>query len=119
MSPMHPAQEISTYENIAAIMNQMCAAAQGADWKRLAALEKDCARLVALLQASQQAAALTPPQQRRKFELLRQILANDAEIRRHTEPWMENLKALIKDTGRTRQVNQAYGVGGRNFPGAG
>jgi flagellar protein FliT len=118
MSALTPNQVIATYEKVTGIMASMCAAARAADWKRLAVLEKDCARLVALLQHSPVSAELTPPQQRRKFELLRQLLADDAEIRRHTEPWMENLKSLIQSTGRKRQISRAYGFGANPAPGS-
>jgi flagellar protein FliT len=116
MSELTPTQVMAAYESIAGITAGMCAAAQGANWKQLTALEKDCAGLVALLQNSQQA-TLSQVQQRRKFELLRKILADDAEIRRHTEPWMENLKSLIKSTGKSRRMMQAYGSGADTPPG--
>jgi flagellar protein FliT len=118
MTALTPIQVITTYESIAGIMGNMCLAAQGANWKQLTALEKDCARLVFVLQNSPVAPELSQPQQRRKFALLQQILADDAEIRRHTEPWMENLKSLIHSTGKKRMVNQAYGVGAKYAPGA-
>ena len=119
MGELTPSQVMAAYESIAVIMASMCAAAQCANWKHLTALERDCAKLVALLQNSPVPAALSQPQQRRKFELLRIILADDAEIRRHTEPWMDNLKSLIKSTGKARRVNQAYGAGTNRLPGAG
>jgi len=117
MSELTPAQVMAAYESIAGITAGMCVAAQSANWKQLTALEKDCAGLVAQLQNSQQTAALSQAQQRRKFELLRKILADDAEIRRHTEPWMENLKSLIKSTGKSRRMIQAYGSGADTPPG--
>jgi flagellar protein FliT len=98
-------------------MTRMCAVARAADWKQLAALEKDCARLVAVLQRTAVSAQLSPAQHRRKYELLKQLLADDAEIRRHTEPWVENLKSLIQSTGRKRQISQAYGTGANPAPG--
>jgi flagellar protein FliT len=117
MSALTPGQVIATYENVARVMAKMVTAARAADWKQLSALEKDCARQVALLQHSSASAELSAPQQKRKFELLKQLLADDAEIRRHTEPWMENLKSLIQSTGRKRQINQAYGYGAKLAPG--
>jgi flagellar protein FliT len=118
MSALTPNQVIATYEKVTGVMASMRAAARAADWTRLAALEKDCARLVALLQHSPVSAELTPPQQQRKFDLLKRLLADDAEIRRHTEPWMENLKSLIHSTGRKRQISQAYGLGANPAPGS-
>jgi len=117
MNALTPHQVIATYENIARIMASMCTAARAADWQRLAVLEKECANLVARLQQSPVSAELTPLQQGRKYELLKQLLADDAEIRRHTEPWMENLMSLIQSTGRKRQIGQAYGFGAISAPG--
>jgi flagellar protein FliT len=117
MSALTPNQVLATYEKIGRLMARMCATARAADWKQLAVLEKECATLVALLQHSPVSAELTPPQQQRKLELLKQLLADDAEIRRHTEPWMENLKSLIQSTGRKRQISQAYGLGANPAPG--
>lgn len=113
MKALSPAQIIATYERVAAIMGRMRIAAQSANWNELKTLEAHCAKLVAILQRSPEAAVLSQSEKRRKFELLRQLLADDAEIRRHTEPWMEKLKSLIHTTSKTRKVNQAYGVGGK------
>ncbi len=118
MSVLTPIQIVAAYEDIAGTMANMCSAAQSANWKQLTALERDCAKLVSLLQNSPASAALSAAQQQRKFELLQKILADDAEIRRHTEPWMENLKTLIKCTGKARRVNQAYGIGAKFVPGS-
>lgn len=111
-----PGETIAAYEGIAGIMSRMRLAAQSANWKLLAALERDCAVLVSRLQDFPRPDPLPPIQQRRKFDLLRTILAEDAEIRRHTEPWMENLKSLITSTGKARRVNLAYGVGANSVP---
>jgi hypothetical protein len=35
-------------------------------------------------------------EQRRRIELLRAILANDAEVRRRSEPWLQQLERLIE-----------------------
>ncbi|MBN9126854.1 MAG: flagellar protein FliT, partial [Nitrosospira sp.] len=46
--------------------------------------------------------------QRRKIELIHQILANDAEIRNFTEPWMKRLWSLLGSSRMARQVGKAY-----------
>jgi flagellar protein FliT len=107
---MNPTEMLATYETIAAITGRMRAAAQGADWERLAALERDCAKLVATLRAAAPVYELTRAQHKRKFELLRQMLDDDAEIRRHTEPWMEQLKSMMASAGKSRRINSAYGA---------
>lgn len=109
---MSPTQMISTYESIAAVMARMRAAAQSAQWERLSALERDCSKLVATLRFDAAPPALTSQQLQRKSALIRQLLAEDAEIRRHTEPWMEELKSLINSTGKSRRISRAYDLGG-------
>jgi flagellar protein FliT len=110
MTAFTAAQVIATYESIAGITARMLAAAEAAEWDKLAALERDCAKLVATLQQAATPDNFAQPEQRRKFELIRKILAHDAAIRRHTEPWMEQLKSFIDSAGKSRRINQAYGA---------
>ena len=46
--------------------------------------------------------------QRHKIELIHKILADDAEIRNHAEPWMSRLQSLLGNAGMERRVRQAY-----------
>jgi flagellar protein FliT len=101
---------LATYEHIALVMGRMRVAAQGAHWDLLRSLESDCSALVASLRLDTVGEALTPQQEERKYDLVRQLLADDAEIRRHTEPWMEQLKTLMESAGRSRKINTAYGI---------
>jgi len=106
---MHtPTEVIATYEQVAGITGRMLAAARSADWDRLVALEQACSRLVASLAFPAEPVALSPAQQHRKSALIRQVLAADAEIRRCTEPWMDELKSLLESAGKARRVHRAY-----------
>jgi flagellar protein FliT len=51
---------------------------------------------------------LTNEMQRRKIELIRKILANDAEIRNFAEPWMKRLWTMIGSSRMARQIGKAY-----------
>jgi flagellar protein FliT len=42
--------------------------------------------------------------------LIERILDDDAEIRRHTEPWMEHVRHLLGDNRRLRELQRAYAV---------
>ena len=44
----------------------------------------------------------------RKHSLIQRILENDAEVRRHTEPWMDQLCHLLSDSARRRDILKAY-----------
>ncbi|MEW5890877.1 MAG: flagellar protein FliT [Pseudomonadota bacterium] len=92
---------------MSALSAQMVAAAAAGDWERLVALEKDCAGLARHLQRVEPL-ALSAEERDRKVELIRRILADDAEVRRHTEPWMEHARQFLGGAARERKVRDAY-----------
>jgi flagellar protein FliT len=102
------AQMIATYEAILAITGQMLEAARNDDWDRLVALEKDCKRLVGELIAGNNGQPLGSQFQQRKAEIIRKVLADDAEIRTMTEPWMAQLQNILGSAGRAQKLGQAY-----------
>ncbi|MGK5077885.1 flagellar protein FliT [Janthinobacterium sp. HLX7-2] len=85
---------LSMYENIAGLTNNMVAAARTNDWNGLNTLENQCASAAsAALPGS--VPALAGAARLRKIDLLKQILANDREIRTITEPWMAQLASVM------------------------
>ncbi|MCK7498330.1 MAG: flagellar protein FliT [Comamonadaceae bacterium] len=77
----------------------MVEAARANDWDRLTNLEQDVARLRDTLAAndSQPAPAPLSPEERAwKVQLIRRILADDAEVRSYTEPWMNNVRKYLR-----------------------
>ncbi len=109
MSPMsaNPAT-MDIYENIAQLSAQMATAAQDNDWDLLVELENQVARLRDRLLFSEEE-ALTLEQATRKQLLIRRILDDDAEVRRHTEPWMEQVRRFLGAGTMERRVENAYG----------
>lgn len=101
---------LALYESMSAISAQMVEAAGACDWDRLVALEKDCAGLARRLEAGGAPIRLSAEEKTRKIELIRRILADDAEVRRHTEPWMEQVKQFLGGSARERSVRRAYGA---------
>jgi flagellar protein FliT len=95
---MNSEEVISLYEAVANITHQMLAAAREGDWEQLAVLESRCASHVATLKLDEPRAPLTDVVRERKVRIIKQILAHDREIRSITEPWMEQLAALINST---------------------
>ena len=85
---------LSMYENIAGLTNQMALAARSSHWDGLARLEGQCAS--AASGAETGVPALHGAQRMRKIDLLKQILANDREIRTVTEPWMAQLSNVMQ-----------------------
>jgi flagellar protein FliT len=89
---MTSSEVLSMYENIAGLTNQMAAAARMGDLDRLGKLETECATEARA--ASTGVAAASGAQRLRKIDLLKQILANDREIRDLTDPWMNTIPGL-------------------------
>ena len=108
---MNGTQIIGAYEAILTITGQMLAAARNDDWDRLVALEQDCKRRVEELIANNSGQPLSSQFHQRKAEIIRKVLADDAEIRNITEPWMAQLQNLIGSAGRERKLYQAYSPG--------
>jgi flagellar protein FliT len=84
----------------------MADAARAGDWEKLTGLEERCSALVSQLKSALPA-KLDRETQLQKAELIRKILADDAEIRAHTEPWMTNLRKFLGDARQERNVRQA------------
>jgi flagellar protein FliT len=89
-------QLLDHYEQIAQASQLMLDAARNSDWDEVERQEGRCRALVASLKAASAASPLLRPQDnRRRMELLRRMLAADAEIRGRSEPWLRQLEQLI------------------------
>lgn len=105
-----PAQ-LDLYEEIRALSSHMVDAARSNDWERLVELERRVAALRDEMMANAGFgldASLGTPEIDRRRGLIQQILEDDAEIRRHTEPWMEHVRQFLGSQNRRKQVQHAY-----------
>lgn len=100
---------LTLYETMSEISAGMVEAAQASDWQRLVSLEQRVASVRDLLDGERSAAELTSAERERKVALIHRILANDAEVRRHTEPWMEQVRRFLNGPAQERNVRRAYG----------
>lgn len=91
---MTSSEVLSMYENIAGLTNQMAAAARMGDLDRLGKLETQCATEARAVETG--VPALAGAQRLRKIDLLKQILANDREIRDVTDPWMNTVPGMAR-----------------------
>jgi flagellar protein FliT len=107
---MNATDTLAAYQSIANITGEMAVAARSGDWDNLTALERQYGALVAQLGVAQPA-RLTNDMLQKKIALIHKILADDAEIRNYTEPWMKRIQDLIGNAGMERRVRQAYGSG--------
>lgn len=88
---------IAIYEAILTITGRMLKAAQNADWERLITLEHECRGLTKKLMISDENRVLSSDLRQRKQEIIQQILADDAEIRALTQPWMAQLQNILSN----------------------
>lgn len=100
---------LHTYECISLVTKQMLAAARGGQWDTLVSLERECSALFAPLFTGDDSRPRSPEFQRRKAELIRSVLDDDAQIRVLVEPWLAQLSDLLCHSGKRRQLSQAYG----------
>lgn len=101
---------LAMYESMSTISEQMAEAAAACDWDRLVTLEKDCAGLARHLENNVEPMRLSDAERARKMDLIRGILAKDAEVRRHAEPWMEQVRQFLGGGARERTLRRAYGA---------
>lgn len=101
--------QIELYEEMSALSSRMVAAARGGDWDTLIDLEQGVARLRDTLLVTHDNLSSTDAE--RKRLLIQRILDDDAEIRTHTEPWMEQVRRFLGTANRRDRVAKAYGAG--------
>lgn len=105
-----PAQ-IEIYEQMCTLSTRMVEAARANDWERLIELEQAVAGLRATLMQESEGGTIDAFEAEKKRALIQRILKDDAEVRSHTEPWMEQVRHFLTGTVKKRKVDQAYGVG--------
>ena len=99
------------YGTVSVKTSQMLDAAQRGDWDRLVELETECRALIDTLKHADEGPSPPGPDYiERKAELIRKVLADDVEIRKHTEPWMERLQALLGSARQMHKLERAYGA---------
>jgi flagellar protein FliT len=103
-------RQLELYEEMGRISSVMVDAARAGDWERLIELESGVARLRDTLTAMPADTAGSVAELDRRRRLIERILDDDAEIRRHTEPWMEHVRHLLGDNRRLRELQRAYAV---------
>jgi len=108
---MDAQQMIAVYEALLGLSGLMLEAARAADWDRLVALEERCRGHVARLRALGDALpALSDAERARKTDIIRRVLAEDAEVRRLAEPRLAELEHLIGNTRNQQRLLASYGA---------
>jgi flagellar protein FliT len=99
---------IENYEFLSSLTAQMRLAATHGQWDQLVELEKQCSQHIAVMKTQDVDIPPSESARLRKLELIRKILADDAEIRNHTEPWVGQLQRIMHSTGQERRLQQTY-----------
>ncbi len=86
--------QIELYRQMSVFSARMVRAARASDWDRLIELERDVAALRDALQERFEL-EVSEIETGEKRRLIRSILKDDAEVRRHTEPWMEKVRMFL------------------------
>jgi len=102
--------QLALYEEMSTLSARMVEAARARDWDMLIHLERSVAALRNTLLTDGDDTDLSSNALKLKSELIQRILADDAEVRRHTEPWMEQLRKFLGSNARQRQLEQSYGA---------
>lgn len=98
----------AAYEAIAALMTRMRAAAHDGDWNTVIAMQDRYRELVDRLHPMDAATTLDDGQRARKHDLLRHILAADADIRDLAAPRLARLAAQAASQRTARALQQTY-----------
>lgn len=101
--------QIELYEEIGVLSGRMVDAARAHDWDALIDLERRVAALRDTLMTSDETLGAAVDIDRKRL-LIQQILQDDAEVRRHTEPWMEQVRQYLGTANRRQRVEHAYGA---------
>lgn len=103
--------QIELYEEMSFLSSRMAEAARAGEWDNLIELERGVTRLRNALIATPEDGNLQAGDSDRKRSLIQRILEDDAEVRRHTEPWMEHVRQFLGDGAKRRDVQKAYAAG--------
>ena len=103
--------QIELYEEMSLLSSRMVDAARAGDWDNLIELEQGVAGLRDTLMATPEDHNALVTDLDRRRSLIQRILEDDAEVRRHTEPWMEHVRKYLGNSARRHDVEKAYAAG--------
>jgi len=106
---MSSAQVIANYELLSALTVQMRVAAEHGKWETLISLEQQRSDMVTAMKQIDAVTKLDETAYQRKNQLINNILADEAEIRNHTEAWMKQLQELMQSNVQEQRLHHAYG----------
>jgi flagellar protein FliT len=109
MKQVPPTEILGSYEYLAHVAAHMRAAAVKEDWDRVMQLESECAPIYSRLMTSEEQGPVDARYQRRKSELICELLEHDADIRERMSGQLTNIWRLIHGRAKVEQLSSAYG----------
>ncbi|OIQ86306.1 flagellar protein FliT [mine drainage metagenome] len=106
---VNAANILDGYEAMLGLSRKMLDHARNGQWQIVTACELERTGIVERLKQQEPLARLNASGQERKAQLIREILAADAEIRTLTESRMGEMHAELRSIGNEFRLNQAYG----------
>jgi flagellar protein FliT len=100
---------IACYESMSRATDKMLAAARENDWDRVVSAEKECSQIIENLKQLGDLAPRDPHVRRRKAEIIRKVLADDAEVRNLTQPWLRQLEGYLRSADTSKKLGHTYG----------
>ncbi|MDA8415810.1 MAG: flagellar protein FliT [Betaproteobacteria bacterium] len=99
---------VQNYEALSSLMGLMREAASTGQWDRLLTLEQQAQERVRVMRQADPQTTLDESAKERKKALILKMLADDATIRHHTQPWMEKLQWALRSSRQEQKVRRAY-----------
>jgi flagellar protein FliT len=112
MDHVSASEILALYAQLRTLTASMREAAANEDWDALIALESQCSEVSCLLIACEDGSPRTPEYQRKKTDLIREVLEDDALIRQSVNQRMAGLWRLIDGRGQVEKLRAAYGTQG-------
>jgi flagellar protein FliT len=90
---------IGFYLSIEQASRDMLAAARDSDWTQVGSIQKECSLLIDQVRRMNGRVVLSRNEQRAKMRIVRQIVQNEAQIRRLSHPWTDRYEQLVFGAG--------------------
>jgi len=100
---------LSCYESLALASARLLQGARERDADAMERAQAECGALIGMLRELGDGHALSPGADQRKMQVLRRLLADDAEIRDLTQPWLKTLESMLGGSTARRRLDSAYG----------
>jgi flagellar protein FliT len=100
---------IACYEMISHATGRMLVAARKNDWNTVVSAESECSLIIDELKKLGDLVPSDLVLRQRKAEIIRKVLADDAEIRNLTQPWLRKLDGYLQSASSHKKLGRISG----------